>query len=426
MTAEIALLREMFDAAIASADPEFVLPPYLPPPPPGRTLVIAAGKAAFKMAAVVEAHWPAGKPLSGIAVTRHGSGACNLPRIQVIEASHPVPDQASQDAAVAILAETKMLGPDDLALCLISGGGSSLMALPLAGISLAEKRQINRELLKSGASISEMNCVRKHLSAIKGGRLTQAIAPARLVTLVISDVPGDDLTVIASGPTVPDPTTQAQAREVLARYGITPPASVLAALQDPHHETPKPGDGAFAHVETRIIATPQAALEAAARVARQAGFHPLILGDALEGEAREVGKLMAGIARQVIRHDQPVPAPCVLISGGETTVTVRGSGRGGRNVEFLLALAIGLDGLPGTFAIAGDTDGVDGAADIAGAVIDPSTLRRALTRGVNPRESLGNNDGHGFFEALGDQIVTGATQTNVNDFRAILVKPQGL
>jgi hydroxypyruvate reductase len=304
---------------------------------------------------------------------------------------------------------------------MISGGGSALLSLPAPGITLDDKQALNKVLLRSGANINEINCVRKHLSAIKGGRLAVAAAPARIVSLIISDVPGDDPSVIASGPTTPDTTTLADARAVLRRYGIVPPPSVQALLEDDKSETPKPGDPTFARSEARIIAAPQASLEAAAEVAGRAGYRPLILGDAIEGEASEVGKVMAGIARQVAVHRQPAPPPCVLISGGETTVTVKGAGRGGRNVEFLLSMAIQLDGRPRIFAIAGDTDGTDGAEEVAGAIMTPDSLERARRLGLNARTSLADNDAHGFFRALGDQVATGPTLTNVNDFRAVLV-----
>jgi glycerate 2-kinase len=418
------LLRKMFEAAIAAASPDKAVPANLPPPPAGRTVVVGAGKAAASMARAVEAHWPADKPLSGLVVTRYGHGVGPLKRIEVVEAAHPIPDAAGQQAASRILDLVKGLGPDDLALCLISGGGSALLSLPAPGITLDDKQALNRALLKSGANINEINCVRKHLSAIKGGRLALAAAPAKILSLIISDVPGDDPSVIASGPTTPDTTTLADAKAVLRRYGIVPPPSVQARLDDSACETPKPGDPAFARSETRIIAAPQASLEAAAEVAAQAGYRLLILGDAIEGEAREVGKVMAGIARQVAVHGQPAPAPCVLVSGGETTVTVGGAGRGGRNVEFLLSLAVELDGRPRIFAIAGDTDGVDGAEDVAGAIVTPDSLERAKRAGLNARASLAENDGHGFFGALGDQVVTGPTLTNVNDFRAVLINSE--
>jgi glycerate 2-kinase len=416
------LLREMFEAAIAAASPDKAVPANLPEPPAGRTVVVGAGKAAASMARAVEAHWPDDKPLSGLVVTRYGHGVGPLKRIEVVEASHPIPDAAGQQAARRILDLVKGLGPDDLALCLISGGGSALLSLPAPGITLDDKQALNKALLRSGANINEINCVRKHLSAIKGGRLARAAAPARIVSLIISDVPGDDPSVIASGPTTPDTTTLADAKAVLKRYGIVPPPSVQALLDDSKSETPKPGDPAFARSKTRIIAAPQASLMAAAEVAARAGYRPIILGDALEGEAKEVGKVMAGIARQVAVHGQPAPAPCVLISGGETTVAVGGSGNGGRNVEFLLSLAVELDGRPRIFAIAGDTDGVDGAEEVAGAIVTPDSLERARRLGLNARALLADNDGHGFFGALGDQVVTGPTLTNVNDFRAVLVK----
>jgi glycerate 2-kinase len=418
------LLRDMFDAAIAAASPDKAVPANLPEPPTGRTVVVGAGKAAASMARAVEAHWPGDESLSGLVVTRYGHGVGPLKRIEVVEAAHPIPDAAGQQAARRILDLVKGLGPDDLALCLISGGGSALLSLPAPGITLDDKQALNKALLRSGANINEINCVRKHLSAIKGGRLAVAAAPARIVSLIISDVPGDDPSVIASGPTVPDATTLADAKAVLRRYGIVAPPSVQARLGDSASETPKPGDPAFARSETRIIAAPQASLQAAADVAAQAGYRPLILGDAIEGEAREVGKVMAGIARQVAVHDQPAPAPCVLISGGETTVTVGGPGRGGRNVEFLLSMAVELDGRPSIFAIAGDTDGVDGAEDVTGAIVTPDSLARARGFGLNARALLADNDAHSFFRALGDQVVTGPTLTNVNDFRAVLINAE--
>ena len=417
------LLRRMFDAAVDAAAPGGSLPAHLPPPPSGRTVVVGAGKAAAAMAQAVEAHWPADRPLSGLVVTRYGHGVAALRRIEVVEAAHPVPDAAGQGAARRMLESVQGLQPDDLVLCLASGGASALLALPADGLDLADKQAVNRALLRSGAGIGEMNCVRKHLSAIKGGRLAQAAAPAQVVTQMISDVPGDDPSVIGSGPTGPAETTLEDARAVLARYGIEPPPGVAARLRDPAAETPKPGDAAFARTRVAMIATPQAALEAAAAVARAAGIMPVILGDALEGEAAEVARVMAGIARQVAAHGQPAPPPCVLISGGETTVTVRGGGRGGRNAEFLLALAVALDGHPGIHAIAADTDGIDGTEDNAGALLDPSSLARAAALGVRARDRLADNDGYGVFAALGDLVITGPTRTNVNDFRAILIQP---
>jgi len=370
------------------------------------------------MAKAFEEHWPG--ELSGLVVTRYGYGV-SCDHIEIVEAAHPVPDAAGLAAARRVLGMVKGLRADDLVLCLISGGGSSLLALPIEGLTLEDKQAVNRALLKSGASIGEMNCVRRHLSAIKGGRLAAACHPAKVVTLLISDVPGDNPMDVASGPTVSDPTTCADALAIIRRYGIEVPPKVLEILDSGRGETVKPGDPRLAGIETRMIATPQMALEAAAEVAREAGIPAAILGDSIEGEAREVGKVMAGIALQVARHGQPFEATCVLLSGGETTVTVRGNGRGGRNVEFLLSLGVALDGHPGIHAIAGDTDGVDGMEDIAGAYLAPDSLARAWTKGIKPKDSLDANDGHGFFEALGDSVVTGPTLTNVNDFRAILI-----
>jgi glycerate 2-kinase len=408
----------MFDAAINAAQPAHCVPPHLPATRRGRLLVIGAGKASAAMAKAVEDNWPG--ELSGLVVTRYGYGVpCH--HIEIVEAAHPVPDAAGLAAARRTLDLVKGLGADDLVLCLISGGGSSLLALPIEGLTLEDKQAINRALLKSGASISEMNCVRRHLSAIKGGRLAAACHPAKVVTLLISDVPGDNPMDVASGPTVADPTTCADALAIIKRYGIEVPPTVLEILENGRGETVKPGDPRLAGIETRMIATPQMALEAAAAVAREAGVPAAILGDSIEGEARDVGKVMAGIAVQVARRGQPFEASCILLSGGETTVTVRGHGRGGRKVEFLLSLAVALDGRPGIHAIAGDTDGVDGMEDIAGAYLAPDSLARAWTKGIKPKDSLDSNDGHGFFEALGDSVVTGPTLTNVNDFRAILI-----
>ncbi len=415
------LLTRMFKAAVDAAAPDLCVPRHLPPPPTGRTVVVGAGKAAAAMARAVEAHWPADRSLSGLVVTRYGHGVGPLSRIEVVEAAHPVPDGAGRDAAARLLGLVSGLSPDDLVLCLISGGGSALLGLPARGIDLADKQAVNRALLRSGAGIGEMNCLRKHLSAIKGGRLAAAAVPASLVTLLISDVPGDDPSVIASGPTVPDPSTLSDARDVLARHGISPSPAVARWLDDPDAETPKPGDPAFARSRIVMAATPQGSLEAAAAVARQAGVTPVILGDAIEGEAAEVARVMAGVARQCALHGQPSPAPCVLISGGETTVTLKGNGRGGRNAEFLLGLAVALDGHPDVHAIACDTDGIDGTEDNAGALLSPDTLARAAALGLNARDRLADNDGYGFFSRLGDLVVTGPTLTNVNDFRAVLV-----
>ena len=415
------LLRRMFDAAIEAAQPTHCLPAHLPPAPAGRTVVIGAGKASAEMARVLEAHWPGA--LSGLVVTRYGYAApCE--RIEIVEAAHPVPDAAGLAAAKRILGLVSGLTADDLVICLISGGGSALLPLPAEGLSLEDKQAVNQALLRSGATISEMNCVRRHLSGIKGGKLAAACAPARVVSLLISDVPGDDPMDIASGPTVADPTTCADALAIVRRYGIALPAVARAHLESGTSESVKPGDPRLANCETRLIATPQMALEAAARVAREAGIPSHILGNAIEGEAKDAGKVMAGIALQAAKHAQPFAPPCILLSGGETTVTIRGSGRGGRNVEFLLSLGVALNGQPGIYAIAGDTDGVDGAEDIAGAILRPDSLARAWELGLRPRDSLANNDGHGFFGALDDAVVTGPTRTNVNDFRAILVLPE--
>ena len=412
------LLRAMFDAAIAAALPDKTLPAYLPKPPKGRTLVIGCGKAAASMARAVEDQWPG--ELSGMVVTRYGY---NVPtqRIEVVEAAHPVPDEAGRAAAERMLKMVRGLSASDLVLFLVSGGGSALLPLPAPGLTLGDKQTINKALLKSGANITEMNCVRKHLSAVKGGRLAAACAPAKVVTLAISDIPGDDPAVIASGPTVADATTFAEAVAILEKYHITEPKIVVDHLRAAKEETPKPGDPRLANNELHMVAAPQMSLEAAAEVARRAGVTPLILGDAIEGEAREVAMVHAGIARQVKRHGQPVGAPCVLLSGGETTVTVRGKGRGGRNAEFLLALAVALGGESGIHALAGDTDGVDGTEDNAGAVLTPDSLARAAQRNLDAKKMLADNDGYSFFSGLGDLVITGPTLTNVNDFRAILI-----
>ena len=412
------LLRRMFDAAVESAQPAHALPLHLPDPPSGRTIVVGAGKASAAMARSLEERWPA--PLSGIVVTRYGH-AVGCRRIEVVEAGHPVPDAAGVEAARRILASVANLDHDDLVIALMSGGGSALLALPNGDVSLADKQQVGRALLASGATIGEINCVRRHLSAIKGGRLAAACHPARVLTLAISDVPGDDPIDIASGPTVADPTTIADARDVLRKYAVNVPPSVHAVLESSEAESMKPGDPRLARAEYRIIATPQKALEAAAAIAREAGVSPIILSDSIEGEARDVGKVLAAIARQVALHGQPAAAPCVLLSGGETTVTVRGEGRGGRNVECLLSLVVGLQGQPGIYALAADTDGVDGAEEIAGAIATPDTLDRGIAHGRSAPRDLERNDAHAFFAALGDSVITGPTRTNVNDFRAVLV-----
>ncbi len=413
------LLCSLFDAAVAAAQPALCLPPHLPTRPKGRTIVIGAGKASAAMARALEDHWDG--PLEGLVITRYGYEVpCQ--RIQIVQAAHPVPDAAGLRATQRIQELVSGLTADDLVIALISGGGSSLLVAPGDGLTLQDKQAVNTALLKSGATISEMNCVRRHLSAVKGGRLAAACYPAVVLTLLISDVPGDNPIDIASGPTVADPTTCANARAIIDRYRIELPPAVRALLQRAEGESVKPGDARLARAETRMITAPQMALEAAAQVARAAGITPYILGDSLEGEARDLGKALAGIARQVAVHGQPFQAPCVLLSGGESTVTLRGQGRGGRNVEFLLALGVALDGLAGVYALAGDTDGVDGAEEIAGAVLAPNTLARAWAAGINPGASLDANDGHGFLQALGDSVITGPTLTNVNDFRAILIE----
>jgi len=411
-------LLDLYQAAVAAVSAETCLPPFLPPPPRGRTLVIGAGKGAAAMAQSVEAHWPG--ELSGLVVTRYGHGA-DCRRIEVVEAAHPVPDQAGQRAAARMLELAAGLDEDDLVLCLLSGGGSALLALPAPGITLAQKQAVNRALLHSGATIFEMNCVRKHLSAIKGGRLALACAPAPVVTLLISDIPGDDPAVVASGPTLPDPGTCEQALAVLRKYRIEVPDNLREHLQSGRGETPKPGAAAFRGHRHQVIASAGQALQAAAERARAAGVTPVILSDEIEGEARDIGLMHAALARQVARHDAPFAKPCVLLSGGETTVTVRGGGRGGRNAEFLLSTALALRGCAGVHAIACDTDGIDGSEDNAGALLAPDSLARAEALGLRPRALLDDNDAYGFFAALGDLVVSGPTRTNVNDFRALLI-----
>lgn len=415
-----AALRALFDTAVAAADPRAVLARHLPPKPAsGRCIVVGGGKSAAVMAAALEDAWP-DVPLEGTVVTRYGH-AVPTRRIEVIEASHPVPDANSERGARRLLERVRGLGADDLVIALMSGGASALLAAPAAGLTLADKQAVNRALLACGATISEMNTVRKHLSAIKGGRLAAAAAPARVVTLAISDVPGDDPGVIGSGPTVPDATTFAEARALVARHGITLSPQVAARLARDDDETPKPGS--LPHTEFRMIATPMMALYAMAAKARELGLAPLILGDALEGEASQMGIVMAGIARSVRAHGHPLRPPAVLLSGGETTVTMSAAapGKGGRNTTFLLGLAIALDGAPGIWATAGDTDGIDGMDEIAGALMTPDTLRRARENGLDARACLAAHDSHGFFGAVGDLIVTGPTLTNVNDIRAIIV-----
>jgi len=412
-------LIELFQAAVTAADPALCMVGRLPDPPRGRTIVLGAGKAAAAMAAALDTQWSS--PLEGLVITPYGHG-CATERIEVVEAAHPVPDRAGQDAARRILEMAQGAGENDLVLVLISGGGSALMALPAPGLALDDKRAVNSALLACGASIHEINCVRKHLSAIKGGRLAAAAHPAHVVTLAISDVPGDDPSVIASGPTVADPTRFSDALGVLAKYGIATPDAVMRRLEEATDETPKPGDPRLAASIYTIIATPQDALQAAARRAREAGYAALVLGDTVEGEARDVGLVHAAIVRQIARHREPAVPPCVILSGGETTVTLRGSGgRGGRNREFLLSLLVALGPVEGVYGLACDTDGIDGSPDAAGAVFSPDSLVRAAELNLDPRAALERSDSGGFFAALDDAVVTGPTRTNVNDFRAIVV-----
>ncbi|MES2973698.1 MAG: glycerate kinase [Pseudomonadota bacterium] len=424
-------LEHLYGTAVRRALPLHNTAACLPAPPKGRTVVIGAGKAGGSMAQAVEALWPADAPLEGLVVTRYHHippRPAGLPeRIEIVEASHPVPDAAGLAAAQRILAMVQGLTQDDLVLCLISGGGSALLTLPAEGLTLEDKQGINKALLNSGANISEMNCVRKHLSRIKGGRLAAACAPARVVTLTISDVPGDDASIIASGPTVPDATSCADALAILRRYGIKVPGGIMSLLEQGALETPKPGDAVFTGHEVHMIATPQQSLEAAAAVARAAGLEAHILSDEMEGESREVGKVHAALARAVARGTGAWKKPCVILSGGETTVTVRplrpgeARGRGGRAGEFCMGLALALQGQAGVHALAADTDGIDGIEDNAGAFVAPDTLARATALGLKLDSFLDRNDAYSYFSALGDLVVPGPTHTNVNDFRAMLV-----
>lgn len=412
------LLKAMFKAGVDAALPSLCVPPHLPERPKGRTVIIGAGKASGAMAKALEDTWDG--PLDGVVVTRYGY---RLPteRLEVVEAAHPVPDAAGREAAQRIFAAVQNLTEDDLVLALISGGGSALLAAPADGITLEDKQAVNKALLASGATISEMNTVRKHLSAIKGGRLARAAYPAKVVALMISDVPGDDASIIASGPTVPDPSTNADAIAIVEKYAIDLPDNVRRVLET-IEETPKPGDPCFDRVENVMIATPQASLEAAAAVARENGVTPVILGDSIEGESRDVGLVHAGIARQCALRGQPAEPPCVLISGGETTVTIKTpGGKGGPNTDFLLSMAIALDGAPNIYALAGDTDGVDGSEDNAGALIYPDTLRRADAAGLSAKAYQAKNDPYTFFKGIGDLLETGPTMTNVNDLRLVLI-----
>lgn len=417
-----AFLRQLFDAAVAAAQPGLVLPAHLPAPPRGRTLVVGAGKASAAMAQALEAAWPADAPLSGLVITRYGHvpPSYRPQRIEIVEAAHPVPDASGEAAAARLLAMTQGLTADDLVIALISGGGSALLSLPAPGLSLVDKQQLNRQLLACGASIHEMNALRKHLSSLKGGRLALACAPAPVHTLVISDVPGDDPAVIASGPTVPDASTCADALSIASRYGLQLPAAALAGLQSGVFETPKPGDPRFAGHRLQLIATPRQSLEAAAAMARAAGLRVELLGDALEGEARELGAQHAALARATA-------APCLLLSGGETTVTLGAAkaGRGGRATEYLLGCALALQGDAQTWALAADTDGIDGVGPHAGALLRPDSLARLRALGLDPAACLDAHDSAAAFDALGDLLCPGPTFTNVNDFRAVLIGSTG-
>jgi len=418
-----ALLIESFQAAVGAADPLKNLPQHLPQPPAGKTLVVGAGKAAAAMALAVEQHWPAAAPLDGLVITRYRHGLLTN-RIKVLEAGHPVPDESGEKAAQETLRRARALGPDDLLLVLVSGGGSSLLSLPAEGIDMDELRATTKELLRCGAPIQDMNTVRKHISSIQGGRLAAACR-ARVLALIISDVTGDDPTHIGSGPCAPDPSTYQDAQDIVARYGVKAPPSVVMHLQRGARaeiaETPKPGDKLFARVENRVIATAQGSLQAAAAYFHGKGIAPLVLGDSVTGEASEVAKVYAALARQIRNHGEPFKPPLALISGGECTVTVRGKGRGGRCAEFLLSLALELDGMPGIHALACDTDGIDGSEDNAGAVLAPDSLARAAASGASAKKMLADNDAYSFFAGLNDLVMTGPTRTNVNDYRAILV-----
>ena len=417
------LLRKMFDSAVNVASPKLSLRHYLPPRPQGRTIIVGAGKAAAAMAQAVEAEWVeigrAGE-LDGLVITRYGH-SLKTRWVEVVEAAHPVPDAAGVLAAARILELVTGLGSDDLVLCLLSGGGSALLTLPIEGISLEEKKVVTQDLLKCGATISEINTIRKHLSAIKGGRLAIAAFPAETVTLAISDVPGDDPAIIASGPTVADPSTLADANYVIEKYGIKLPPAAKTVLARGSSETPKAGDPRLKRASVRLIVTPQEALEAAAKVAREAAVEPIILSDSIEGESRDVAQVHAAIARQIAERGQPWPAPCVLLSGGETTVTINGNGSGGPNSEFLLSLLLSLDGASKIYALACDTDGIDGSEENAGAVIGPDTLATSLKKDMDPAKYLANNDAYTYFSAVDSLIITGPTHTNVNDFRAVLI-----
>ncbi|MCW9035681.1 MAG: glycerate kinase [Rhodospirillales bacterium] len=412
------MLLETFQAAVDAAAPKFCVPKYLPDKPKGRTVVIGFGKSAAAMAKAVEDSWEG--DVEGVVVTRYGH-AVECQKIKVLEASHPVPDQACVDATNEIINTVQGLKEDDLVLCLASGGGSALFMMPPEGVTLHDKQKLTQDMLACGATITEINTVRKHLSQVKGGRLAKTCSPARVVSLMISDVPGDDLAFIASGPTVPDETSAQDVQDILNRYQVELSESLQTFLKSPEAETIKPHDPLFDQVQNTLIATPQMSLEAAAEIAKRNGITPMILSDRVEGESREVAKVMAAIALQVAERNQPLATPALILSGGETTVSIQGNGRGGPNTEFLLSLAIALNGAPGIYAIACDTDGIDGSEDNAGAMIGPDTLAKAQAAGLNPKKYLANNDAYSFFETLDALVIPGPTLTNVNDFRAIYV-----
>ncbi|MFN5446738.1 MAG: glycerate kinase [bacterium] len=418
-----ALLIDSFHAAVGAVDPLKIVAPHLPPPPKGKTLVVGAGKAAASMARAVELAWPVSAPIEGLVVTRYAHGL-DTAHIKVIEAGHPVPDSAGELAAAEILQRVSELGPDDLLIALISGGGSSLLSLPVEGIEMADLKKVTSSLLHSGAPITEMNIVRKHLSRIQGGRLAAA-CKAPVLTLIISDVTGDDPSAIASGPTCPDSSTYQDALDVLSRFKVDAPLAILnhlrAGVDGSIGETPKPGDISFAHTKNIVIATAHECLQTAAEFFRAASITPVVLGDTVTGEASEVAKVYAALVREVRMHSQPFTPPVALISGGECTVTVRGNGRGGRCAEFLTSLAVELDGMPDVYALAADTDGIDGTEDNAGALLLPDSASRATALGISAKAMLENNDGYSYFQALNDLLVTGPTRTNVNDYRIILV-----
>lgn len=419
MTDPKSFLTAIFNAAVAAADPAKTIRDHLPAKPKGRTIVIGAGKGSAQMAAAFEKVWDG--PIEGLVVTRYGYGA-KCERIEIIEAAHPVPDAAGLEASRRLLEKVRGLTEDDLVVALISGGGSALLPSPAAGLTLADEIAVNEALLASGAPIAAMNTIRKHVSTIKGGRLAAAAHPARVVSLVVSDIPGDNPALVASGPTVPDLGTREDALASIAAYGMKLPASVMAHINSPAADAPSPVDPRFARNEVHLIASAGVSLEAAAAEARCQGIEAVILSDSIEGEAREVGSVHAAIAREVATRNRPFGKPVLILSGGETTVTLRAKGKGGRNSEFLLAFAIAIGGLEGVHALAADTDGIDGSEDNAGAFADGSTVSRMRAAGVDSKAMLAGNNAWTAFNAVGDLFVPGPTGTNVNDLRAILVR----